>query len=84
MSWIFIVFHSPDASGVHAMSQLPPSWKTCPGLGVEGVGSASTAKPIDRTKAVRVPRENIVGVLGGSKKRIKNGRSKLKEEEQRR
>lgn len=73
MSWMFITFHSPEASGVHAMSQLPPAWKTCPGLGVEGVGSASTAKAKDKTKAVRAPRENIVGVLGEAKKEQKMG-----------
>lgn len=85
MSWMFITFHSPEASGVHAMSQLPPAWKTCPGLGVEGVGSASTAKAKDKTKAVRAPRENIVGVLGEAKKNKKwEVEVTVKEAEQRR
>jgi hypothetical protein len=59
MSWMFITFHSPEVSGVHAIWQVLPSLKTCPGLGLEGVGSAKATNAKDRTKAEKVPRENI-------------------------
>jgi hypothetical protein len=77
MSWMFIVFHCPVESGVHAMSQLLPALKTCPGLGVEGTGSAKATNAKDKTKAGRVPRENIVNeVLGVLEKQKKErGRS---------
>lgn len=79
MSWMFITFHSPDESGVHAIWQVLPALKTCPGLGAEGVGSAKATKAKDRTKAEKVPRENISNkrlrqrVTGGSKTKKKDG-----------
>lgn len=83
MSWMFIVFQSPDASGVQSISQGPPSLKTCPGL-VVGAGSAKTTNAMDKTKAGKVPRENIVNKIlrqGVLEKQKKKGEEEAKLEE---
>jgi hypothetical protein len=59
MSSMLSTFQVPVVSGFHAIWQLPPCWKTAPGLGSVGVTSAKATNAIERTKVERAVRENI-------------------------
>lgn len=59
MSSMLSVFHVPVWSGVHAIVQELPCWKTAPGLGAVGVTSAQATNAKDKSKVEKALRDNI-------------------------
>ena len=59
MSSMLSVFQVPVVSGVHAIAQAAPAWKTCPGPGSVGVTSAKATNAMDKKRAEKALRENM-------------------------